>query len=62
MVRLRLETPDGKLLGFEAAALESDRDRRPEMWGQVLETYQERILDHVCGPSPAVAPRSKGAL
>lgn len=50
VLRLGLETEDGKLLGFEAAALKTDRTLRPALWQQVLESYQETIVERVCGP------------
>lgn len=50
MLRLGLETQDGRLHGFEAAALETDRRLRPAIWQEVLEAHQEDILERVCGP------------
>lgn len=61
VVELGLETPDGKLLGFERAALQSERHLRPSMWIEVIETYQETILDHVCGPRRRPMPRGRKA-
>jgi hypothetical protein len=54
LLRLGLRSPDGRLLGFEESALESDRELRPSVWKEVPEAYQEELLDHVCGP--VVAP------
>lgn len=61
VVRLGLEAPGGKLLGFEAAALETDRSLRPALWRQLLESYQETIIDRVCGPRRRPLPRGRKA-
>ena len=49
VLRLGLEASDGTLLGFEAAALRSEGEVRPAIWVEVIEAFQEQILDHVCG-------------
>lgn len=61
MLRLGLETPDAKLLGFEAAALERDRELRPALWRSVLEAHQEQILERVCGPRRRPLARGRKA-
>jgi len=45
-----LATRDGSLVGFEGSALEAEPAFRPSIWARLLEDYQERILEHVCGP------------
>jgi hypothetical protein len=63
-LRLGLDAPDGNLLGFEAAALATESSLRPGLWESLLEEYQERLLDQVCGvrrkplsqPAPFTCP------
>lgn len=45
-----LATGDGSLVGFEGSALEAEPTFRPSIWARLLEDYQERVLEHVCGP------------
>lgn len=61
VVELGLETPDGTLLGFESAALQSERGLRPLMWAEVIHEYQSKILDHICGQRYAPLPRGRRA-
>ena len=61
VLRLGLETPDGKLFGFEAAALETDKELRPALWRNVLEGHQEQILERVCGPRRQPLARGRKA-
>ncbi len=61
VVRLGLETQDGKLVGFEAAALETDRTLRPALWQQLLESHQETIIERVCGPRRRPLARGRKA-
>lgn len=61
VLRLGLETPDGKLLGFEAAALETDRELRPALWRSVLEAHQEQVIERVCGPRRRPLARGRKA-
>jgi hypothetical protein len=46
-VRLELEGSD--VVGFEGSAILAERDLRPAMWAELLEAYQEAVLDHACG-------------
>ena len=63
-LQLGLDAPDGNLLGFETAALATERALRPGLWESLLEEYQERLLDQVCGlrrkpvsrPAPFTCP------
>jgi len=48
-IRLGIDSRDGKLLGFEAAALATDQSLRPQLWSAVIERHQELVLDQVCG-------------
>lgn len=50
VLRLGLDAPDETLLGFEAAALESECELRPSIWTEVIEAFQEHIVERVCGP------------
>lgn len=61
VLRLGLETPDGTLVGLEAAALESDAELRPALWTEVVEAFQDKILDHVCGERGCPLPRGRKA-
>lgn len=61
VVQLGLEIEDGKLLGFEAAALKTDRMLRPALWQQLLELHQETIIERVCGPRRQPLPRGRKA-
>lgn len=61
VLRLGLETLDGTLLGFEGAALESESELRPSIWAQVIEAFQEQLLDHVCGARHRPLPRGRRA-
>ena len=45
-----LATRDGSLVGFEGSAVEAEPSFRASIWARLLEDYQERILEHVCGP------------
>lgn len=60
-IRLGLESRDGTLFGFEGAALDTDRDLRPELWASVIERHQEVVLDHVCGRRRQPLPRGRTA-
>lgn len=61
VLRLGLETQDGKLVGFEAAALATDRTLRPALWQQLLESHQETIIERVCGPRRRPLARGRKA-
>lgn len=61
VLRLGLEAPDGTLLGFEAAALKTEGELRPSIWTEVIEAFQEQILDHVCGARHHPLPRGRRA-
>ena len=58
-VRLELEGWD--VVGFERSAMLAERDLRPAMWAQLLEAYQEAVLDHVCGARRAPLDRGRSA-
>ncbi len=61
VLRLGLETPDGRLLGFEGAAVATDQQLRPSLWRDVLEAHQEQVLERVCGPRRRPLPRGRKA-
>lgn len=61
VLRLGLETEDGKLHGFEASALETEQGLRPAIWQEVLEEHQEKTLEHVCGPRRRPLARGRKA-
>src|SRR3989337_2389318 len=58
-VRLELEGSD--VVGFERSAMLAERDLRPAMWAELLEAYQEAVLDHVCGARRAPPERGRRA-
>lgn len=58
-VSLALEGSD--LRGFERSAISAERDLRPALWGELLEAFQEALLDHVCGARRAPLPRGRRA-
>ena len=58
-VRLELEGSDA--VGFERSAILAERDLRPAMWTELLEAYQEAVLDHVCGARRAPLDRGRRA-
>lgn len=56
-----LATTDGSLLGFEGSALEAEPAFRPSIWARLLEDYEERILEQVCGPRRRPLTRGRRA-
>lgn len=58
---LGLESPDGRLLGFEGAAVGRETTLRPAMWAAVIEAFQDQLLDHVCGQRHHPLPRGRRA-
>lgn len=61
VVELGLETEAGKLLGFESAALETDRTLRPALWQELLESHQEAVIERICGPRRQPLPHGPKA-
>ncbi len=61
VVRLGLEIEHGKLFGFEAAALETDRTLRPALWQEPLESHQEAVIERICVPRRQPLERGRKA-
>lgn len=58
---VRLELGGSDVVGFERSAMLPERDLRPAMWAELLEAYQEAVLDHVCGARRAPLERGRRA-